>query len=631
MEEQQFTSLVARLERLSAQHPTRYRARVLGLTLVGFGILLLLFGAVTLGLLLLAGLALAMVLSGGSALLWLFKLGKLLVLFAYPLWQLVRSGVKALSVRLPAPTGHEIARVDAPALFAALDRMQLAMKGPRFHHVLIVDDINAAVVQRPAFGLIGWPRNYLVLGLPLLEGLSSEEALAVVAHEYGHLAGSHGRFSAFIYRLRHTWGTVQDHAEQVRGWIAKAVQPLVRWYAPYFNAYTFVLARADEYQADAAAVALVGPTAMAHALKRVNLATAQHRRFMQQVFDRVDHEAVPPSDLLTRWADQATVAVDAPTARQSLDQALDREGHVTDTHPTLRHRLAALPALPEAPEDLPPPVDGPTAAQAWLGPLLERLRALGQARWVEQVSAPWLERHAKAQQQRERLAELRALEAPSTDEQIELLRLAIWLEPSPDHLDALVAFNATHVDHPGGLFTEGLLRLDRDDPAGLTLIDRAMALDPQAVKAGCERAHAFLTARGDREAARAYAERWQTRDAWETERARQLRVFDSDHALVSHGLAADVIDTLRNRLDKATLKHVQALYLARRVIPIDPQAVQWVMGVKLTYWGKWRQQQSVVRRLAAMDTPVPFVIVALTGEFAVMEKKFRALADAKIA
>ena len=27
---------------------------------------------------------------------------------------------------------------------------------------------------------------------------------------------------------------------------------MIRWYAPYFNAYTFVLARADEYQADAA-------------------------------------------------------------------------------------------------------------------------------------------------------------------------------------------------------------------------------------------------------------------------------------------------------------------------------------------------------------------------------------------
>jgi len=44
-------------------------------------------------------------------------------------------------------------------LFDAMDRMRERMKGPRFHHVLITDDVNAAVVQRPAFGLFGWPRN----------------------------------------------------------------------------------------------------------------------------------------------------------------------------------------------------------------------------------------------------------------------------------------------------------------------------------------------------------------------------------------------------------------------------------------------------------------------------------------
>jgi hypothetical protein len=50
--------------------------------------------------------------------------------------------------------------------------MRRQMKGPRFHRVLVVDEVNAAVVQRPAFGLVGWPRNHLLLGLPLLEALS---------------------------------------------------------------------------------------------------------------------------------------------------------------------------------------------------------------------------------------------------------------------------------------------------------------------------------------------------------------------------------------------------------------------------------------------------------------------------
>src|SRR6185436_18953469 len=114
------------------------------------------------------------------------------------------------------------------------------------------------------------------LGLPLLEALSPEEALAVVAHEYGHLAGSHSRFAAFIYRLRHSWETIQALSQQWQGWAARPLQAVVRWYAPYFNAYTFVLARANEYQADAASAELVGAGVATSALKRVNISSSQY-------------------------------------------------------------------------------------------------------------------------------------------------------------------------------------------------------------------------------------------------------------------------------------------------------------------------------------------------------------------
>jgi len=308
MDVDRFKKLVARLEEESAADPRLYRLKVAALTLLGFGILALLIGAVGFGLVLILGLCVAVAASGGGALLLLLKFGKLVFLLVIPLWFLVKSAVKALFIRLPAPQGREITRLEAPALFAALDRMRHQMNGPRFHHVLVVDDVNAAVVQRPAFGLVGWPRNYLLLGLPLLEAMPPEEALAVVAHEYGHLAGSHGHFSAFIYRLRHTWATVQDYTDHIQGWLGRLVAPLVRWYAPYFNAYTFVLARADEYHADAASAELVGTAHAAHALKRVNLVAPLHQRFMQKTFDRIDHEAQPPQDLMHRWAAQATQA-----------------------------------------------------------------------------------------------------------------------------------------------------------------------------------------------------------------------------------------------------------------------------------------------------------------------------------
>jgi len=159
MEIDDFKRLVARLERDSAVAPRAYRTRVAALALLGFGILGLLLGAMGLGLVAVVGIALAIVLSGGKAAILLLKLGKAAVLLAVPVWYLMKATVKALFVRVPAPQGREIFRAQAPALFAAIDDMRRRMKGPRFHHVLIDDDVNASVMQRPAFGLFGWPRN----------------------------------------------------------------------------------------------------------------------------------------------------------------------------------------------------------------------------------------------------------------------------------------------------------------------------------------------------------------------------------------------------------------------------------------------------------------------------------------
>jgi Zn-dependent protease with chaperone function len=450
MDIDRFKDMVARLEQESARAPRRYRVKVALLALLGFAILALVLATVGFGLVALAGIGAALAFTGGAALLLLLKLGKLLFLLAIPLWFTLKSAVQALLVRLPAPAGREVTREQAPALFAALDDMRRRMSGPRFHHVLVVNEMNAAVVQRPAFGLVGWPRNYLLLGLPLLECLAPDEALAVVAHEYGHLAGSHGRFSAFIYRLRLAWVTLQEHLDHFQGWLARLVAPLVRWYAPYFNAYTHVLARADEYKADAASAQLVGARSAAQALKRVNLATPHYERFLQAAYRRVGDESAPPRDLPQAWAGQARAEVEPAHLERWLALALDREGHVTDTHPTLRARLRALAedgGLDGGHEALPPALSGASASQAWFGAALDGLhRELGEG-WAAGIAQGWSERYAETQGQRARLGELRAMPERDAAHEFEMLRLTSTLEPDADLRQAFADFNGAHHDH----------------------------------------------------------------------------------------------------------------------------------------------------------------------------------------
>jgi Zn-dependent protease with chaperone function/3-phenylpropionate/cinnamic acid dioxygenase small subunit len=622
MEQAEYEQMVARLERESVAAPTAYQLKVAALALLGFAILAVVVGFAGLGLVLLAGIAIATVLTGGKALILLFKLGKLLLLLAIPLWMLVKSSLSALFTRLPAPQGLALKRAQAPALFAAIDDMRRRMKGPRFHHVLVTDDLNAAVVQRPLFGLAGWPRNYLILGLPLLDALTPQEALAVVAHEYGHLAGSHSRFAAYIYRLRHTWGTIQQISQQWSGWTGRPLQRLVGWYAPYFNAYTFVLARANEYQADAASAELVGAGVAASALKRVDISAARYQAYVDQTFGAMRDAPAPPQDFASRWAQRASEAAPPDDAQRWLASALERASQVHDTHPVLRERLRALPGQGRLLQELPAPLAGPSAATAWLGAHAATLRETLQRQWQERVASPWKERHEELQQRVQRLAELETKSDPTLDEQIERLRLRVELRPEDDQLDALVAFNAEHADQALTLFLEASLRLQRDDETGLALLERTIALDADAIKPAAEKAYAFLNARRDEAAAKVWADRWNERQAFELGRAQQLQQLDPGHAL----RAAELTDAQRARV-KTLLGRagtgVQRAWLARRVLPADPSIETHVLGLELTRWARFRSKgPEIVERLSAHEWPLHLFICVLDGRYEPLRGKF---------
>ena len=75
------------------------------------------------------------------------------------------------------------------------------------------------------------------------------------------------------------------------------------WYAPYFNAYSFVFARGNEYEADAVSARLVGADSMGQALVRTDLAA---RRLSSRFWPDVQRlnlvQAEPPASLFGSMA-----------------------------------------------------------------------------------------------------------------------------------------------------------------------------------------------------------------------------------------------------------------------------------------------------------------------------------------
>lgn len=312
---------------------------------------------------------------------------------------------------IPPPQEPELTREMAPRLFAMLDEVADTLKAPRFHHVQITPEFNAGVLQVPKLGLLGWQVNYLEVGLPLMQALSPEQFRAVIAHEMGHLSANHSRFSGWIYRVRRTWYQLMQNLHGSGHKAAFLFTAFFNWYAPYFAAYSFVLARADEYVADRCAAEVSGAKTAAEALIQTSL---QGRFFATTFWPELIGEAArqpaPPASPVSALV-AAFKGSRHEDAEAWYEEALEEKTDLDDTHPSLSERLAALGfrLIPGGPLDLPkPPLPLPappaeTAAEAYLGPALGRFAPPLDAEWKRQLDPHWEEVRQEAQKDRRNL------------------------------------------------------------------------------------------------------------------------------------------------------------------------------------------------------------------------------------
>ncbi|WP_035558764.1 M48 family metallopeptidase [Hymenobacter sp. IS2118] len=531
-------AFVARLEHLhplAQANPQAYRWRVRGWALLGYGfILLLLLGTVGIMLGLLA------LLVFGKAIVVLLKVGLLVGFFA---WKIIRS----LWVKFDLPQGRALTPAEAAPLFAALHEQSRALAAPPVHRVLLTTDFNASIVQLPRLGVLGWPRNYLMVGLPLLQALSPEQAAAVVAHELGHLRGGHGRFSAWVYRVSQSWeqllGQLESHGAGT--WLSK----FANWYVPRFNAWSHPMRRADEFEADAAAGRVTSPRALAQALCALVVRdSAIDKLHWDVVTAGISAQPYPPADAISRLLPLAKSArLDDATEGDLLKTALAADPDVFDTHPVLLERLAALgeqPAVPALPTT--------TAAEAWFGTNLPTLAAELDKTWAFGVEEFWKERHQFLSTQKKRLGELAARhEAQETLSADEAWELADLTEDHVSSAKALALFQGLFDNAEHGLaakFAVGRILIMQDDPAGLPLLEEVMAQLPAARTGGLALQQAYHQRRGDKDAARRlHTETLRHADRNDAAEAERNTISRTDNFL-PHGLGEEELAGLRTSL-----------------------------------------------------------------------------------
>jgi Zn-dependent protease with chaperone function len=592
MTDREFEALVARLQRQSATHPTVYRLRVLLLAALGYGFLV---GAV-----IALGVGIAVVVTVLVAL----RIGAVAGRAVTPLATLMATVLKALWVRIPAPSGVPVRPPQAPQLFALLERMRERVDGPRIHAVLMSSVFNASIVQVPRLGIFGWQKNHLVLGLPLMQLVPATEFAAVLAHEMGHLAGAHGRFGIWVYRQRQSWLKLLEQLEAQKKLEGSVFLQFSRWYAPLFNAYTFVMARAHEYDADRLAAAASSPRIAADALTRVETAGRWvELEFWPDLRQRVRRTALPPADLLGELARRGREPADAGALAARLEQALKVETASTDTHPSFKARLEALgeAARPPAPFER-------SAAEELLGPALADLEGTLDRSWYDAVLADWQEGNRVATAERSRLALLDgklAAAALSTEETWERACLLSADGRSEDAETVVERLVATAPTFAPAQSVWGMILLSHGNGEGLGHIDRALELGGIDPVEPCRAAFGFLTSQGrpaDAERYRARALEYQALlAAAEAERSS----FRTGDPVEPHGLAEPDLEALRQALKAFPV--VKSAVLARKRVQHFPQSPLFVLGVRIhrKLWRRLSTQAVEVRKALLTALPMP--------------------------
>jgi Zn-dependent protease with chaperone function len=479
--------LIQRLEEVARQNPKGYPVRVGFWAAFGYGYLLaILFITLSLA----AGVVYFVIKFPNAG---VIKIGIFALILVGGLGLAILS---ALRVRLEPPRGLPLTRAKAPALFAALDDIHQRLRSVKPHDVLLVGDLNAAVVQTPRLGVFGWQRNSLILGLPLMQALTPEEFRAVLAHEFAHLSRNHARFGAWIYRIRRTWERVFEELGRHKMTDMGVLSGFIKWYWPRFNAHAFVLARANEYEADACSAALTSAGTAASALMRVRVLAEQFdESFWPSIYKQANERPEPPEGV---YVEAGRVLRAGPTpdeAARWLKQGFLIPTSNADTHPCLRDRLRALDALPPGIEqgsfpDSLPPLGERTAAEFFLGPELEACCKSLSNRWRKDITEGWKKRHAEAKKLIEKLGarpEAIATAIPSNATVAQLWEKAetlFNLEGDAAALPLVEQILLREPEHAVANFIRGRHLLSTDDPSGIAYLERAMTSDETLVLDG---------------------------------------------------------------------------------------------------------------------------------------------------
>jgi len=601
-----FERTAQRAEKLANENFAAYKLKLVLFALLGYFVIL---GAITLAVGSLVGIGYLAVVHTAWILILVKK--KVIFLILPVIWVLI----KACWVRIEAPTGFELRKKDYPELFAEINDIRRQLKAPKIHKVVLTQEMNAGIAQTPRLGIFGWQKNTLVLGMELLLILSKEQTRSVIAHEFGHLSGNHSQFNGWIYRIRTTWFQIMQAFDQQRSWGGAMMAKFFDFYAPRFAAYSFVLARANEYQADEIAAELTSTKASGEALVNTYVVAPYiGNNYWKDFFKLADDNPEPnqlPWSGLRAFLNSNTSCQD--TLKKSLEQELQVETQLDNTHPALADRLKAIGYRALTPQD----VKVSAAEELFAGNYSQVVKDLDDS-WMLEQKENWKARYAYVQESRLKLAELKlkSLQELSEEEHWELCCFTEEFESSDEGLAMVYEFQKQYPESPRAALVIGRKLFDEKNLECLTQFEIAVN-DPNITLECCQLAYQILIDNNQQ----AQAEKWKQRgesqiqddEAANRERG-ELNPNDKLHK-------TNINEKMRNTIIAELMANdsIKSAWIAEKEVQFYKETPMLTIAVKAN--GMMMDEDSAMQKVhTPMDIEASYIIVPHVSSYKALSK-----------
>jgi tetratricopeptide (TPR) repeat protein len=282
-----------------------------------------------------------------------------------------------------------------------------------------------------------------------------------------------------------------------------------------------------------------------------------------------------------------------------------------------------------------------TAADHFLGDLAKEVTVALDVEWQKNAVGWWQRRHERERGDEDTLAALEQQSTPLDDSELWDLARLTDARRSPDAAEPYLRELLTRIPrHAGAAYTLGSNLLDRDDEKGITLIETAIDIDPEAVPPGSRTIAAFLRRQGRTDEAERYEQQARAAEVAQSESKHERESVYRTDSFLPHEADAAALQSLKDAL--ATYPRVKAAWLGRKALKHNPEHPVFVLGFDtgIDWRGSIRafgipipkaSRDPLVDELAnSLPMPGEAFVVPLHAGNAWLKKKLKKVAGARI-